>query len=156
MSAWDSKTASIVGATLRHRNGGQNTQTLTNISERERERERLGQRLKNGGVEMVVPATVDEEVEAIDGDQVGEWILTVDAAERRDLHRSPHFCPTPSSALLANGGMELHLPRERKRKAFGETEGRVNDVVCALPIIVALLNILVFIDALCACKTPAK
>ena len=41
--------------------------------EREREGEErdcmvLGERLEESGVEVVVPATVDEEVEAVDGD----------------------------------------------------------------------------------------
>ncbi|GMN71117.1 hypothetical protein TIFTF001_055511 [Ficus carica] len=55
--------------------------------------------MKNGRVEVVVPATVDEEAEAVDGDQVRQWILVVDAAERRYLHRSPHFFSLSSPTL---------------------------------------------------------
>ena len=45
-----------------------------------------GERLEEGGVEVVGPAAVEEEVEAVDGDEVGEGVLVVDAAEGRHLH----------------------------------------------------------------------
>lgn len=83
---------------------------------------------------MVVPATVDEEVEAINGDQVGEWILAVDAAERRDLHRSPHFCPT--LPLLLMELVSYSLTEEKEGLVVSETTSYT-----ALLIIVALLNV---------------
>lgn len=55
--------------------------------------DRPGEGLEEGGIEVVVPAAVDEEGEAVDGDEVGERVLVVDAAERRHLHRRPHLPP---------------------------------------------------------------
>ena len=68
MSGCDTSTASIVDATLQKQN-----QQMRFFIEREREDEErdcmvLGERLEESGVEVVVPATVDEEVEAVDGD----------------------------------------------------------------------------------------
>jgi len=51
-----------------------------------RERKRPGQGLKEGGVKVVVPATVDEEVEAINGDQIRERVLIVHSTQWRYLH----------------------------------------------------------------------
>lgn len=43
-----------------------------------------------GGVAEVGPAAVEEEAEAIDGEQVAEGSLTVRATQRSHLHRRPH------------------------------------------------------------------
>ena len=66
MSGCDTSTASIVDATLQEQN-----QQMRFFRERENEERDcmvLGERLEESGVEVVVPATVDEEVEAVDGD----------------------------------------------------------------------------------------
>jgi hypothetical protein len=39
---------------------------------------------------VVGPAAVEEEAEAVDGEQVAEGALAVRAAQRRHLHRRPH------------------------------------------------------------------
>lgn len=57
------------------------------------EGEKPGERLEKRWVKEIVPATVDEEVEAIDGDQVRERILVVNSAQGSNLHRSTHSNP---------------------------------------------------------------
>ena len=37
--------------------------------------------VEKGGVKMVIPTAMDEEVEAINGDKVGEWVLAVNSAQ---------------------------------------------------------------------------
>lgn len=59
--------------------------------------------MKEGRVEVVVPATVDEEVEAINGDQVGERVLVVHSTQWRYLHRCSH----PLSLSLCIDGMNI-------------------------------------------------
>lgn len=69
--------------------------------EAERERERPGEGLKEWGVELVVPATVDEEVEAINGDQIRERVLIVHSTQWRYLHWCSHF-PLSTSSTHTN------------------------------------------------------
>ena len=52
----------------------------------EREKVRPGEGLKVGRVEVVVPATVDEEVEAINGDQIRERVLIVHSTQWHYSH----------------------------------------------------------------------
>ena len=57
----------------------------------EREKVRPGEGLKVGRVEVVVPATVDEEVEAINGDQIRERVLIVHSTQWHYSHWCSHF-----------------------------------------------------------------
>jgi hypothetical protein len=59
---------------------------------------------------VVVPATVDEEVEAIDGDYVRQRVLVVHSAQRSHLHRRPHVYLSLSPAK-AVGGEAAGRPR---------------------------------------------
>lgn len=51
----------------------------------------LGEGLELGGVAEVGPSAVEEEAEAIDGEQVAQGPFPVRPAERRHLHRRPHL-----------------------------------------------------------------
>ena len=68
MSGCDTNTASIVDATLQKQNQQMRFFIYIERENEERECMVLGERLEESGVEVVVPATVDEEVEAVDGD----------------------------------------------------------------------------------------
>ena len=54
------------------------------------EHNKPGERLEEVDVEKIVPAAVDQEVESVNGDEVREGILAVDATQGRHLHRRPH------------------------------------------------------------------
>lgn len=49
-----------------------------------------GEGLEEGGVAVVGPAAVEEEAEAVDGEQVAEGPFPVRPAQRRHLQRRPH------------------------------------------------------------------
>lgn len=87
---------------------------------RRRRRREPGERLKEVDVEEVVPPAVHQEVESVNGDEVREGILTVDAAQRRHLHRRPHPRPPqqPTQLTRAEAGED-----PRRRKQSGRARG---------------------------------
>lgn len=63
-----------------------------------------------GGVAEVGPAAVEEEAEAVEGEQVAQGALPVRPAQRRHLHRRPHLVSLRRRRLEseASGGFSLN------------------------------------------------